>query len=942
MKSLRTFAAQSDYKQRVIKASLGGTALFCLSVVLSQSANADETTQNPVVVPSTDSTNVVVPPQTPPATGSSNPVDLPASTPGQSGTPQDQSGQGQSQENQVPEPSLASISEKIDTATVTVQIAADNATTALQTIPNVVNVVSSLPIAQAAVDSATAVVQTAIVKIGIAQQYLETATVSADLVSLAQAGVASATAVVADKASIVTAAQSNLDTTTGTVDSTQTTLTTAQDAQSALDAAAACVEGSACVHFYTANSELGPLNDQIVIAQQAADAAVVAAPIAQAAADASTVTVTTNGVTATVYYGTGPTPALPSDNTTPILTTTVPQIAFNWGSGSVMGGPADRVIVKFTGTITVPNEAVAVKYAVSSDDGSIVYIDGQLAINNWRDQGTAWSPYSPTYNTTTDKQQNFIIWYYENGGGATCTLGWMVFRADGTGYFTTPGASAFGSTTTTNDPALVAAAAAAQAAIPVTAQAVVDAQAAYDAKLAERNAAYESWQSAIQAVNAGTQAIANAQAAYDLAQQNLTVAQENLTTFQENLTGAQQNLTVQQSVLSIAQTTAARDTAIADTAANDALAAAQIAATALTTAVSTIQDQITLKAAADAESALAAQKAADAQARADAKAAQNAAIAAQQAADKAAADKALADQQAADQAVKDQQAKDAAAKAEVDAAQAKADADKAAADAVKAAEDKAAADKAAADAKAAAEKSAADAAKAEADKAAAQKAADDAKKTQTDTTPKTPDPGPTPPPPPPVVVVTEKTTAETYVPAVAPEKYMAPEAIKAFKEIGIVPNNPAQLPTTIPKAAPVEVLVAHVQVDVTGVENGGIQFFGTKSAPQVVQEDGKLTPPAPPPGSGLPIPPEAITTADTFIGQPGGTSFNAPDIAVPVIETPVTGAIAAVPGAQALNHAFVAMSNIGNDMSPVTRKKAKKILVLTVAVGAIVRRKFGS
>ena len=170
---------------------------------------------------------------------------------------------------------------------------------------------------------------------------------------------------------------------------------------------------------------------------------------------------------------------------------------------------------------------------------------------------------------------------------------------------------------------------------------------------------------------------------------------------------------------------------------------------------------------------------------------------------------------------------------------------------------------------------------------------------------------------------------------------MAPAAIQAFKEIGIIPNNVAQLPTDVPKPAPVEALVAHVQVDVKGVENGGIQFFGTQSAPQVVQEDGTLTPPAPPPGSGLPIPPEAITTADTFIGQPGGSTFNAPDVAVPIIETPVTGAIASVPGVQALNHAFVAMSNLGNDMSPVTRKKAKKILVLTVAVGAIVRRKFG-
>ena len=137
---------------------------------------------------------------------------------------------------------------------------------------------------------------------------------------------------------------------------------------------------------------------------------------------------------------------------------------------------------------------------------------------------------------------------------------------------------------------------------------------------------------------------------------------------------------------------------------------------------------------------------------------------------------------------------------------------------------------------------------------------------------------------------------------------------------------------------PTTALVPHVQEDKKGVENGGIKFFGTQSAPQVVGEDGNLTPPAPPPGSGLPIPPEAITTADTFIGQVGGTTFNAPDVAVPVVEQPVTGAMAAVPGVQALNHAFVAMENLGNDMSPVTRKKAKKILIITVALAAMGRR----
>ena len=138
-------------------------------------------------------------------------------------------------------------------------------------------------------------------------------------------------------------------------------------------------------------------------------------------------------------------------------------------------------------------------------------------------------------------------------------------------------------------------------------------------------------------------------------------------------------------------------------------------------------------------------------------------------------------------------------------------------------------------------------------------------------------------------------------------------------------------------------MVAKVQVDKPGVENGGIEFYGTKSAPQVVGEDGKLTPAAPPPGSGLPLPADAITTEDTFIGQPGGTTFNAPDIAVPVepivvnIEIPGVGE-----AAQALANAYVAVANIGNDMSPVTRKKAKKILVATLIVVPVARRRFGS
>ena len=160
---------------------------------------------------------------------------------------------------------------------------------------------------------------------------------------------------------------------------------------------------------------------------------------------------------------------------------------------------------------------------------------------------------------------------------------------------------------------------------------------------------------------------------------------------------------------------------------------------------------------------------------------------------------------------------------------------------------------------------------------------------------------------------------------------------------GLISNSPDQLSDTTPKEAPEEVLVPHIQEDKAGVENGGIEFYGTKSQPQVVGEDGKLTPPPPPPGSGLPIPPDAITVAATFIGQPGGTTFNAPDVAVPVVLTPVElpAALNAVPGvgaaAQAVNAAYVAMANIGNDMSPITRKKAKKILIATVVAGQIIQ-----
>jgi hypothetical protein len=204
----------------------------------------------------------------------------------------------------------------------------------------------------------------------------------------------------------------------------------------------------------------------------------------------------------------------------------------------------------------------------------------------------------------------------------------------------------------------------------------------------------------------------------------------------------------------------------------------------------------------------------------------------------------------------------------------------------------------------------------------------------------------------------------------------AEQAEAAAEEVGLEPNSPDSLPTDEPKLPDAEDLVARVQEDIAGVENGGIEFFGTKDQPQVIGEDGKLTPPPPKPGSGDPIHPDAITVAETFIGQPGGMTFNSPDVAVPVVIKPICvtmlgedgseihvdmdgnehlveectflpGALEGIPGAAVaaalMGEAFENLANIGNDMSPVTRKKAKKVLLATIVVGQIValRRRFG-
>jgi hypothetical protein len=100
-----------------------------------------------------------------------------------------------------------------------------------------------------------------------------------------------------------------------------------------------------------------------------------------------------------------------------------------WNSSSMqlpVCGYYEDIVVKFTGQITVPSWFTTVAFAGLTDDGFRMYVDEQLAVNNWVEQGARWSSWSPTYNVSEDKTLNVDIWWYNGGGPGSYHLGWTI------------------------------------------------------------------------------------------------------------------------------------------------------------------------------------------------------------------------------------------------------------------------------------------------------------------------------------------------------------------------------------------------------------------------------------------------------------------------------------------------------------------------------------
>lgn len=151
---------------------------------------------------------------------------------------------------------------------------------------------------------------------------------------------------------------------------------------------------------------------------------------------AHTTTEVIGGITAKVYnrQGYNEAPPLPAVGETPVLTTTVSQINFDWGGNQVLdSGYYEDVLVEFTGTLVVPTTGVYQFYA-PGDDGIKVYLDGNLIINDWYDKGGGGTV-SGGIQLTAGQAVSLTLYFYENGGGANV---WFYYAMGGSDFTLVP------------------------------------------------------------------------------------------------------------------------------------------------------------------------------------------------------------------------------------------------------------------------------------------------------------------------------------------------------------------------------------------------------------------------------------------------------------------------------------------------------------------------
>ncbi len=105
-----------------------------------------------------------------------------------------------------------------------------------------------------------------------------------------------------------------------------------------------------------------------------------------------------------------------------VQTGTDPEINFNWGdSGPASEVGDDNFSVRWTGEVEAAFTETYT-FETRTDDGSRLWIDGQLIVDQWVDQGP--TPASGEIDLLAGNSYSLVMEYYENGGGAVAELRW--------------------------------------------------------------------------------------------------------------------------------------------------------------------------------------------------------------------------------------------------------------------------------------------------------------------------------------------------------------------------------------------------------------------------------------------------------------------------------------------------------------------------------------
>jgi len=97
-------------------------------------------------------------------------------------------------------------------------------------------------------------------------------------------------------------------------------------------------------------------------------------------------------------------------------------VNFDWGSGSPDASiGADTFSARWMGQVQAQFTETYTFYTVS-DDGVRLWVNGQLVVDSWVDQGP--TEHSGTIALSAGQKYDLKMEYYENGGGATAKLLW--------------------------------------------------------------------------------------------------------------------------------------------------------------------------------------------------------------------------------------------------------------------------------------------------------------------------------------------------------------------------------------------------------------------------------------------------------------------------------------------------------------------------------------